>query len=141
MTRTTPDAAADRLRHVGLRATRPRVAVLEWLDATPGHHPAESLVDGTGLSKATVYHVLGQLGDAALVLTAESGAGRMLFESAAEPHHHFVCRSCGRIIDTPCVPGDAPCLAVDIPGVTVDQADVILRGRCADCAPADADGA
>lgn len=133
MTAAQP-AAAERLRGADLRATRQRVAVLEWLDANPGHHAAESLVDGTGLSKATVYHVLGQLGDAALVLTAESGAGRMLFESTTEPHHHFVCRSCDRIIDTPCVPGDAPCLTVDLPGVAIEQADVILRGRCAACA-------
>lgn len=110
--------------------------MLEWLDANPGHHAAESLVVGTGLPKATVYHALGQLGDAALLLTAEAGAGKMFYESAAEPHHHFVCRSCGRMFDTPCAPGDAPCLTVDVPGVVVEQADVILRGRCVECAAA-----
>ncbi len=130
-----PRHAADhRLRDVGLRATRPRVTVLDWLDANPGHHPAETLVDRTGLSKATVYHVLGQLCDAGLVLPAESGAGRMRYETGSDPHHHFVCRSCGRIIDVPCVVGERPCLTADVPGAHVDAADVILKGLCADCA-------
>lgn len=122
-----------RLRDAGLRATQPRMAVLEWLDANPGHHPAELLVDRTGLSKATVYHVLGQLSAAGLVLTAESGAGRLLYETAADAHHHFVCRVCGQIIDIPCIPGESPCLTADIPGAMIEHADVILRGVCAAC--------
>lgn len=124
----------DRLRHAGLRATQPRMTVLAWLDTNPGHHPAETLVDRTGLSKATVYHVLGQLCAAGLALTAESGAGRLLYETATDPHHHFVCRVCGRTIDIPCIPGRSPCVTVDMPGATVEHADIILRGVCAGCA-------
>ena len=127
-------AIPNRLRDAGLRATQPRMAVLAWLDANPGHHPAELLVDRTGLSKATVYHVLGHLCAAGLVLTAESGSGRLLYETATDAHHHFVCRVCGQIIDIPCIPGDPPCLTADIPGATIEHADVILRGVCATCA-------
>lgn len=123
----------DRLRHAGLRATRPRMTILGWLDANPGHHPADHVVERTALSRATVYHVLGQLSAAELVLTAEPTAGPVLYETATDPHHHFVCRSCGRIIDVGCVTGEAPCLEVDVPGAVVEQSDVTLRGRCADC--------
>ena len=123
----------DRLRDAGLRATQPRMAILAWLDANPGHHPAEVLVDRTGLSKATVYHVLGQLAATGLVLTAESGSGRLLFETAPDAHHHFVCRVCGQIVDVACIPGEPPCLTADIPGATIEHADVILRGVCAAC--------
>jgi Fur family ferric uptake transcriptional regulator len=133
-------AVADRLRDAGLRVTQPRGTVLAWLDTNPGHHAAETLVERTGLSKATVYHVLGQLREAGLVLTAESVAGRMLFETASDPHHHFVCRLCGRVVDIPCIPGEAPCLTVDVTGATVERADVILRGICAGCAGAAAGG-
>jgi Fe2+ or Zn2+ uptake regulation protein len=127
-------AIPKRLRDAGLRATQPRMAVLAWLDAHPGHHPADQLVDRTGLSKATVYHVLGQLCAAGLVLTAESGSGRLLYETATDAHHHFVCRVCGQIIDIPCIPGESPCLTADVPGATIEHADVILRGICAACA-------
>ena len=135
--RTRPDEASaipQRLRRAGLRATQPRRTVLAWLDEHPGHHPADMLVDRTGLSKATVYHVLGQLSDAGLVLAADSGTGRVLYETAAEPHHHFVCRMCGRVVDIPCVVGRAPCLAVEVPGAVIEQADIVPRGLCDRCA-------
>lgn len=125
--------AAVRLRGAGLRATRQRTAVMSWLDDHPGHHPAEVMVTDTGLPKATVYHVLGQLTEVGLVLAAEAGAGRVLYESGGVPHHHFVCRACGRLVDVPCVTGEAPCIEVAVPGAEVDQADVILRGTCQAC--------
>lgn len=122
------------LRTAGLRVTRPRMAVLRWLHDHPGHHPAEVIVDQAGLPKATTYHVLGQLSDAGLVLTAEAGPGRVLYETATDPHHHFVCRACGRILDVPCATGAQPCLDLVVAGAArVDSADVILKGLCADC--------
>jgi Fur family ferric uptake transcriptional regulator len=127
-------ALSDRLRHAGLRATRPRVTVLAWLDANPGHHPADRVVERTALSRATVYHVLSQLSAADLVLTAEPTAGPVLYETAAGPHHHFVCRSCGQVIDVACVTGEMPCLHVDVPGAVIEHTDVVLRGVCAACA-------
>jgi Fur family ferric uptake transcriptional regulator len=129
------EAPADRLRRAGLRATRPRAVTLGWLDAHPGHHPAEAVVTGTGLSKATAYHVLGQLVDAGLVLTAEAGPGRVRYESASTPHHHFVCLSCGAVIDVPCATNHQPCLDLTVPqAATVERAEVILKGRCLACA-------
>lgn len=132
----TPEtrAVADRLRHAGLRATRPRVTVLGWLDGNPGHHSADRVVERTALSRATVYHVLGQLSAADLALTAEPTAGPVLYETAAEAHHHFVCRACRRIIDVACLAGATPCLHGDLPGAVVERADVTLRGVCAECA-------
>lgn len=127
------NTVVDRLRAAGLRATQPRTTILAWLDDNPGHHRAEVLVERTGLPRATVYHVLGHLCGADLVLTAESGAGRMLYETAETRHHHFSCRVCGRIIDVPCIPGTPPCLTVDVPGATVEHADVLLKGVCASC--------
>lgn len=125
--------AQRRLRAAGLRATRPRLHILEWLDAHPGHHTAEDVVDRTGLPKATVYHVLGQLRAEGLVAVADAGPGRMLYEtSVGAAHHHFVCRSCGQVIDVPAeqVPAAVP---RRVPGAAVETVDVILRGRCNAC--------
>ena len=123
-----------RLRSAGLRATRPRVHILHWLDTHPGHHAAEDVVDRTGLPKATVYHVLGQLRAEGLIAVADAGPGRTLYETSDAPaHHHFVCRRCGRVIDVPAaqVPAAA---SPDVTGAVVDSVDVILRGRCDVCA-------
>lgn len=125
-----PDGIADRLRQAGLRVTQPRRTLLAWLDAHPGHHPAERLVERTGLSRATTYHALGQLCEAGLVLTAGSGTGRLRYETATDPHHHFECRRCERVID---VQADTPDVRVGEPTAVIERVEVIVRGLCADC--------
>lgn len=130
-----PPGAAERLRAAGLRATGPRCAVLAWLDGNAGHHPADAVVAGTGLSKATAYHVLGQLREAGLVLVAEVGPGRVLYETGEHRHHHFVCRRCGGISDVPCAAASGPCLDVAVPQAAVlEAAEVVVRGICRACA-------
>ena len=133
-------AAEERLRMAGLRATRSRLAVMALLEEVGGHSSADDLVGallgarGRPLPRSTVYNVLGDLAGAGLVLTADVGPGRELFEAAASWHHHFVCTDCGAIVDVPCVRGRRPCLHPDLPGVEVDRAEVTFHGRCAACA-------
>lgn len=139
MTAPTAGAtAAQRVRAAGLRATRPRVLILELLDRLRGHSSADEVVDamdaaGTALPRATVYNVLGDLSEHGLVMTADAGPGRALYEVADHWHHHFVCRRCGSITDVECGADDKPCLDATVPGAVVDEAQVIYRGLCAGC--------
>lgn len=134
MTRTSDRTVpGDRLRAAGLRATRPRIAILRWLDNHAGHHTADRIVERTALPRATVYHVLGQLSDAGMVLTTGTADGASLYETADDAHHHFTCRVCGRVMDVPCLADDAPCISATVPGAVVEQTDVTFRGVCADC--------
>jgi Fur family transcriptional regulator, stress-responsive regulator len=126
--------AAALLRRAGLRATQPRLRVLNWLADHDGHHAAESIGALAEVPKATAYHVLGQLVDAGLVLTTTSRSGSLVYETASTPHHHFLCTTCGRIIDVPCAVGAEPCIDAEVPGVTVDRADIQFSGRCDGCA-------
>ncbi len=140
-----PDPAA-RLRAAGLRTTPARVAVLGALETLGGHRTADEIraslgVAGTGVPRASLYHVLGALAEAGLVLVADAGPGTTRYEVAAAWHHHLVCRACGAIVDVPCVRGTRPCLEPDLQGVAVDEAQVIFRGRCASCAGARGSGA
>ncbi|MDN5857700.1 MAG: transcriptional repressor [Pseudonocardia sp.] len=135
-----PEAA---LRERGLRATRPRVAVLGALTELGGHRSAEEVrvrIAGTAepLPRSSVYGILDALVRAGLVMTADAGPGVVLYEIADRWHHHFVCRICQGVTDVDCVVGTKPCL---IPGLdaavgTVDEAQVIFRGVCAPCASA-----
>lgn len=124
--------ATETLRAAGLRVTRPRRTLLDWLAATPGHHSADDVVAGTGLPRATTYHVLGQLRDAGLVVATEAAADQALFEALPEhPHHHFVCRSCRGVVDVP----DDLDLPEHLDGIArVDEVEVVLRGTCDACA-------
>ena len=137
---------AARLRAAGLRTTPTRVAVLGALESLGGHRTADEIgaslgSAGPGIPRASLYHVLGALAEAGVVLVADAGPGTARYEVAAAWHHHLVCRVCGAIVDVPCVRGTRPCLEADLPGVAIDEAQVIFRGRCASCAGAQGSGA
>jgi Fur family ferric uptake transcriptional regulator len=130
---------AARLRAVGLRVTRQRVAVVEALERSGGHLTADEIgrdmaAGGLPVPRASLYHALAALVARGVVLVADAGPGTGRYEVAGTWHHHLVCRSCGVIVDVPCLRGERPCLAPDLPGVVVDEAQVVFRGICAACA-------
>jgi Fur family ferric uptake transcriptional regulator len=131
-------ALDDRLREAGLRATRPRLAVYRALDSLGGHRSADEVYErvldsGEQLSRASVYNSLAALADAGLVLHADAGSGRALYETTTEWHHHAVCRVCGVVSDVACVTGSKPCLATGGDWGQIDEAQIIFRGICAAC--------
>lgn len=135
---TTGFERAQRLRAAGLTATQPRLRVLACLEHQHGHLAADEIVEllrteSQALPRATVYNVVRDLVTAGLAMQADVGPGRALFEVSESWHHHFVCRSCERVIDVPCAKGTKPCLDAGLPGVEVDEAQVIFRGLCPDC--------
>jgi Fe2+ or Zn2+ uptake regulation protein len=135
-----PDVASDasRLRARGLRVTGPRLAILAMLRKVGGHRSADELVaalreGGYHHARTTVYNALDDLARAGLVRAAPVDSGALRYESLGEEHHHFVCRSCGRILNVPIEPDLADRDAPAVEGATVDEVDVIYRGFCAIC--------
>jgi len=132
------DGPPARLRAAGLRVTRQRIAVIDALADLGGHRTADEVatsLDAAGIRvpRASLYHALGSLAAARVLLVADAGPGVARYELASTWHHHLVCRSCGDIIDVPCVRGSRPCLDAEVPGATIDEAQVIFRGTCAAC--------
>jgi Fur family transcriptional regulator, stress-responsive regulator len=137
---------AERLRMADLRVTRPRVAVLEAVDARP-HADTETIfstvrVGLPDVSRQAVYDVLNALTAVGLVRRIQPLGSVARYESrVGDNHHHLVCRSCGTITDIDCAVGDAPCLTpadVDnvLDGFVLDEAEVIYWGFCPDCSTA-----
>ncbi len=133
-----------RLRTAGLRATGPRLAVLDALGRLGGHRRADEVHDhlasnGYDLARTSVYNVLRDLAAAGLALLADVGPGATLYEAGGTFHHHFVCRSCGSVQDVACAVGTHPCLHPDAathPGIgTLDETQIIFRGLCSRCGP------
>jgi Fe2+ or Zn2+ uptake regulation protein len=128
----------DWLRQTGLKVTRPRLLVMGLLQELGGHRSIDELIRGlkargTPLPRASVYNVISMLVNRGLVMLADAGPGPALYEVALNWHHHFVCIDCGTIIDIPCVKGEKPCLLPDwVPG-TVEETQIIFRGRCTQC--------
>ncbi len=129
---------AQRLRATGLRATRPRLLVLEVLQEAGPHLSTDELVEalvarGTPLPRGSVYSVVGALAAHGLMMVTDVGPGRALYELAERWHHHFVCRTCGLIEDVECTVGSKPCLDPGQVNGEVDEAQVIFRGVCTEC--------
>jgi Fe2+ or Zn2+ uptake regulation protein len=136
--------ARARLRAAGLRATKPRVLVYEALRANGGHRSADDVAalltkGGSPLPRASIYNVLADLTAAGLLMCADVGPGRALYEAAERWHHHFLCRVCGMVLDVPCIRGEKPCLdpPASLQG-TVEEAQVLFRGVCDRCRAASA---
>lgn len=134
------DEIRERLQESGLRTTRPRRLVYTALRAAGGHRSVDDIAAllrdaGEPLPRMTVYNVVADLTRAGIVMCADTGPGRALYEAADEWHHHFVCRRCGDVHDVRCREGRKPCLEPpdEVPG-TVDEAQVIFRGVCHACA-------
>ena len=128
------------LRDVGLRVTRPRLAVLSAVDEHP-HADTDSIIAAVReragwVSHQAVYDVLRVLTDRGLVRRIQPQGSVARYEArVGDNHHHLVCRSCGRITDVDCATGEAPCLTPpDSAGFVVDEAEVIYWGRCPSCA-------
>jgi Fe2+ or Zn2+ uptake regulation protein len=132
--------ATDRLRRHRLRATAPRVAVLEAVTELGGHPDVDAIARhararlGT-LSTQAVYDNLRALTDVGLLRRIEPAGSPARYETrVGDNHHHVVCRRCGAAQDIDCVVGEAPCLQPSgVGGFLVDEAEVTFWGLCPDC--------
>lgn len=128
----------SRLQQAGLKATRSRILVMNLLQELGGHRSIEELGQelkrrGTPLPRASIYNVTAVLVSQRLVMLADAGPGRALYEVCLKWHHHFVCTQCGTIIDIPCVKGEKPCLLPEEAPGRIDEAQIIFRGCCSNC--------
>jgi Fur family iron response transcriptional regulator len=96
---------AERLRSVGLKATRPRLALARLLfDGNDRHVTAEQLrgeatAGSIPVSLATVYNVLHQFTAAGLMREVVVEPGRSYFDTNIDDHHHFFCEASGALQD------------------------------------------
>jgi Fur family transcriptional regulator, stress-responsive regulator len=134
------EAIASRLREAGLRATAPRVAVLQVLTEARDHPRVDQVIarvraSGLDISTQAAYDVCEALQSASLARRIALAGGPTRYEArVGDNHHHLVCRGCGRAVDVDCAAGAAPCL--DLPddhGFVLDEAEVTFWGFCPDC--------
>lgn len=95
---------AEELKSSGLKATLPRIKILEvFQQASQRHMAAEDvykilLNEDSDIGLATVYRVLMQFEQAGLLSRNHFEAGKAVFELNEGQHHdHLVCVHCGRV--------------------------------------------
>ena len=92
------------LKTIGLKATLPRLRILEIFEKSDVRHlSAEDvykllLKEGTDTGLATVYRVLTQFEQAGLLIRHHFETGKAVFELKQGGHHdHIVCMQCGHV--------------------------------------------
>lgn len=131
MTRT----AGDRLRSVGLRPTRQRIALAGLLFAKGDRHlTAEELHEeavkaGFPVSLATVYNTLHQFTDAGMLRVLAVESSKTYFDTNTSDHQHYFVEGDNEVMDIP-----AGSLTIDglpeVPeGMEISHIDVVVRLR------------
>ena len=94
------------LKEAGLKATLPRLRILEIMEASDTKHVSaedvyKALLDaGEDVGLATVYRVLTQFEGAGLVIRHHFDSGHSVFELDRGKHHdHMVCVKTGKVIE------------------------------------------
>jgi len=94
------------LKSAGLKATLPRIRILEILEASENKHVSAEdvykalLKAGEEVGLATVYRVLTQFEQAGLVQRHNFDSGHSVFEIDQGGHHdHMVCVKTGKVIE------------------------------------------
>jgi Fur family transcriptional regulator, ferric uptake regulator len=94
----------DELKSTGLKATLPRLKIMEIFQTGEQRHmTAEDvyrvlLNERTDIGLATVYRVLTQFEQAGLLLRSHFESGKAVYELNEGTHHdHLVCLDCGRV--------------------------------------------
>ena len=96
----------NELKKAGLKATLPRIRILEVLERSVENHlSAEDIyknliTNGEDVGLATVYRVLTQFESAGIVMRHNFESGHSVYEITPDDHHdHMVCLETGDVIE------------------------------------------
>jgi len=135
-----PAELSARFRAEGRKITPQREAIFRVLHGNVAHPTADAIYDAVAeampmISRKTVYQTLHELAELGEVELLDLGTGATRVDPNTDgPHHHLVCDGCGKVRDVP-----VEFQGLDVPpaarqGFAVERAQVIFRGRCAECA-------
>jgi|TARA_B110000116_G_C16243285_1_gene318999 Fur family iron response transcriptional regulator len=124
---------ADRLREVGLRPTRQRMALVDILLSQGNRHmTAESLYSeatsqGAKVSLATVYNALHTFTAKGLLREISIDSTQSYFDTNTKEHHHFYFEKSGKLEDIE--PNHVKLSRVpNAPdGMSISRVDVVIR--------------
>ena len=141
--RTVPETAdtalSEALRARGLRVTPQRIAIARALRELDGHVTAEVVYGHVsaqmpGVSLPTVYAALELLPPLGGIPRVATEGGPVGWDARVADHHHAVCTRCGVIVDVEAELDQTDVMAAaQAAGFVVDDAQLVVRGLCADC--------
>ncbi len=128
-------AIETRLRGVGLRPTRQRVALGDLLFAKGDRHLTveelheEAVAAGVPVSLATVYNTLHQFTEAGLIRVLAVESAKTYFDTNVSDHHHFFVEGHNEVLDIPINNLTIANLPEPPQGMEIAHVDVVIRLR------------
>ena len=132
----------DELKSTGLKATLPRLKILDiFQNGSLRHMTAEDvfrvlLEERSDIGLATVYRVLTQFEQAGILIRSNFESGKAVYELNEGQHHdHFVYTSCGKVEEFYDAEIEKRQQSIaKSKGWVVHDHSMALYGQCADCA-------
>jgi Fur family peroxide stress response transcriptional regulator len=123
----------------GIKPTYQRLKILDFMSQNIRNHPTVEMIheelakEIPTISMTTVYNNLSTFIQKGLVCGVTITGTKARYDSNTEPHHHFLCKRCGRIIDI-----DVPCSIAAKKGKLVDGHKIeeihgYFKGTCKSC--------
>lgn len=127
------------LKEKGIKPTYQRLKILEYMSKNKNNHPAvetvyqELLKNNPTLSLTTVYNTLNAFLEKGLVYGVTITGTEIRYDFNTDPHHHFLCKKCGQIIDV-----DVKCSYAEgkkkaVYGHRIEEIHGYFKGICKDC--------
>ena len=125
------------LKEKGLKPTYQRLKILEYLDKHENSHPTVEMIYEAlsrkipTMSMTTVYNTLSAFLEKDLVSEVTITGTEVRYDFVTTPHHHFLCKKCGKIIDI-----NIKCPIANrkqIYGHRIDEFHRYIKGICKDC--------
>jgi len=94
----------EKYRHLGIKLTPQRLAILAYLNGNKTHPSAEDIYRAVSkqfptMSFATVYNTLEALRNKGKVRELTIDPDKKRYDPDSSPHHHLICLKCRNIID------------------------------------------
>jgi Fe2+ or Zn2+ uptake regulation protein len=126
----------DALVSRGMNPSYQRVRILGHLMQRRDHPTVGMLYETLSrevptLARATVYNTLNALVESGLVTALTIKSAETHYDFKREPHHHFLCKQCGSILDI-----DVRCRYADageVEGHRVEDIHGYFKGTCKNC--------
>lgn len=135
----TKNELKDKLREAGMRATAPRVALLQLMAQSNKPMTHTEVVEALGQEdwdQATLYRNLIKFTEDGLIRVASQLGGQARYELVTDDHHdhihpHFVCNDCGQV---ECLPATQVMISdSNAWQAAIQDAMVEIVGTCPTC--------
>jgi len=131
----------ERLKNIlktkGLKPTYQRLKILEYLNKHMHTHPTVEMIYEAlagripTISMTTIYNTLNAFLEKNIISAVTITGTELRYDVTTKPHHHFLCKKCGKIFDI-----DIKCPIIEkeqVKGNKIDEIHGYIKGICKNC--------